>query len=258
MKPDVVVDVGNTRIKWAMCADPITQVAALPHGDPTAWAAQLEAWQLTRPLSWAVTGVQPTQRDHLIDWLRSQGHAVLLVDDPKLLPVRVAVPNPAGVGIDRLFDAVAANARMKKARKKPAPVVIIDAGTAVTVNLLSPDGVFEGGAIMPGRRLMAAALHEHTALLPMIAGKQVNPPPVGIDTPAAIEAGIHHAVSGGINQLIAYQVNAKYPRAAGHRAPTIFLTGGDGPLLHPAVDSRAELWPAMTLEGIRLTAEAQP
>jgi len=258
MKVDAVVDVGNTRVKWALAADPITQVAALPHADPAAWAAQLAAWNITKPLSWAVTGVQPAQRDCLIDWLRGQGHAVMLINDPKLLPLRVAVPNPNGVGIDRLFDAVAANARLKKARKKPAPIVIIDAGTAVTVNLVSPEGVFEGGAIIPGRRLMARALHEHTALLPLIDGQQPNPAPVGIDTPTAIEAGIHHAVSGGINQLIAQQVNAKYSRALGYRAPLIFLTGGDGPHLQHSIDSRAELWPAMTLEGIRLTAEAQP
>ena len=80
------------------------------------------------------------------------------------LPLRVELEKPDHVGIDRLLDAVAVNSR----RAPGVPAVIIDAGSAVTVDLVDGAGAFRGGAILPGLRLMAKSLHDYTALLPLI------------------------------------------------------------------------------------------
>ena len=109
-----------------------------------------------------------------------------------------------------------------------------------------------GGAIFPGRRLMAAALHDYTALLPLVAGAETAPPPVGTNTVAAIEAGIHHAVAGGINQLIHRKLAAHYPRVDHPARPAVFLTGGDAALLEGSIDYHTLLWPEMTLEGLSI------
>jgi type III pantothenate kinase len=174
----------------------------------------------------------------------------------ELLPLEVRVDSPERVGVDRLLNAVAANFRLLQNVNDQVArgAVIIDAGTAVTVDVVSSDGAFEGGAIFPGRRLMAAALHEYTALLPFVVGEKSNPPPVGTNTIAAIETGIYYAVAGGINELIFRH----FLRAGSTVEPAVFLTGGDAPLMQDPIHNGALLWPEMTLEGLRLSAEAQP
>lgn len=165
MTPDVVVDVGNSRIKWGRCVGgAITQSASLMPDDANAWQQQLTTWQIVKPAHWVVTGVHPKRRDQLTEWLRQQGHTVRLLNDPKELAIKVLLDRPDHVGIDRLLDALAANQRRESGR----PAIIIDAGSAVTVDLVDGDGAFAGGVIMPGLRLMSKALHDYTALLPLV------------------------------------------------------------------------------------------
>ena len=261
MNVDMVADVGNSRIKWGVCAiKGITASASLPSDDPTTWHEQLREWGFFRPISWAIGSVRPDVLERLLAFLQVRGDAVRLLARHDRLPLEVRTDAPERVGIDRLLNAVAANSRLRRGAKSKykRAAVLIDAGTAVTVDLVSPDGAFEGGAIFPGRKLMAASLHEYTALLPLVGGAEANPPPVGKNTAAAIEAGIHHAVAGGVNQLIRWQLGAHYPRVKHSAKPAVFLTGGDALLLQKSIDNHAVLWPEMTLEGLRLSAEALP
>jgi type III pantothenate kinase len=185
----------------------------------------------------------------LVHWLRDRGHNVWVIDTWQQLPVKVTVYHPERVGLDRLLNAVAALGSYQRYR---SPAIVVDAGTAVTVDWVEPECGFRGGAILPGFRLMSQALRDHTALLPLVNVSKRPPSMPGRSTEQAIEAGVYHAVAGGINSLIR-QLAAEWTQP-----PHIFLTGGDAPLLQPAVDGRTEVWPEMTLEGIRLTALAQP
>jgi type III pantothenate kinase len=245
MRPEVVVDVGNTRVKWGRCsAGAVGEACSLPPDDPAAWREQAARWRLSASALWAVTGVHPARRDRLADWVREQGGRAVVIDDPGQLPLRVLLPRPDHVGVDRLLDAVAANGRRPAGR----PAVVVDAGSAITVDLLDGEGAFRGGAILPGLRLMAEALHQHTALLPLVDVPRQPPAAPGTATPAAVEAGIYWAAAGGAAALVqAYRTLAA-------AEPVVYLTGGDGPALAPALG--VETWPEMTLEGIRLAAEA--
>jgi type III pantothenate kinase len=246
MKADVVVDVGNTRIKWGRCAAAgVTEVVSLPPADPAAWRTQLDAWRSAGPWQWVVSGVHPPRRDQLAAWLRQQGEAVHVLEWARQLPLSVALEQPDHVGIDRLLNAVAAN----RVREAGRPAVLIDAGSAVTIDWLDEQGAFRGGSIYPGVRLMARALHEFTALLPLVELDGAAPDFPGPSTTAAMKAGIYYTVAGGINEVLRRMAAAD---------PLVYLTGGDAALLRPAVDPRAVLWPAMTLEGVRLSAEALP
>ena len=256
MKPAIVADVGNTRIKWGHYPDflphatPAAKVASLPPDDPAAWERQVAEWQLAGPLSWAVSSVHPPRSDRLVEWARQRGDAVWVLDDWRHLPLAVRLERPEWVGIDRLLDAVAAKEWMQGRKDlQGVPAVIVDAGSAVTVDWLDETGAFCGGAIFPGLRLMAQALHAYTALLPLIEIRHAHPPLPGPSTPAAMEAGVYWAAAGGIKAL-ADQMEEK-----SSRKPALFLTGGDGPLLHPALGSEFRLWPDMTLQGLRITAE---
>lgn len=247
MRPNVVVDVGNSRIKWGLCgADAILDTCSLPHDSPASWVCQLEQWADARGL-WVVSGVHPSRRDQFIEWLRERGLRVQLLDNPNDLPLRVSVARPDHVGVDRLLDAVAANSR----RAAGTPAAVIDAGSAVTVDLIDDSGAFTGGAILPGMQLMAKALHDYTALLPLLQPPEKRPAVPGTNTPTAMELGIFWAAAGGISELLREYRNHCRSNVE------VFFTGGDGPRLHP-IFPEACLWPEMTLEGIRVSVEALP
>ncbi|MFO0863784.1 MAG: type III pantothenate kinase [Gemmataceae bacterium] len=78
---------------------------------------------------------------------------------------------------------------------------LVDAGSAVTVDVVDDAGRFRGGAILPGLRLMANTLHRMTALLPLVSVEERYDPP-GRSTVPAMQAGIFHAVLGGIESLL--------------------------------------------------------
>jgi type III pantothenate kinase len=239
MSGPIVVDVGNSRIKWGLCSsDQVWSIASLPPDDTDAWLAQWREWKLQASQTWIVAGVHPARRDALVAWLCEQGAPVQLLTSPSQLPLKVDVEVPEKVGIDRLLNAVAANRR----RQENVAAIIVDAGSAVTVDYVDGSGVFRGGAIFPGFTLMGKALHDYTALLPIVPMDDLPPP--GTSTTHAIQTGVLYAVVGGIERLIAeYQ----------HRFPTafeIFLTGGDAKMLAGKLHRIIHVWPEMTLDGI--------
>jgi type III pantothenate kinase len=252
MKVDVVVDVGNSRIKWGRCANrSVAALAVLPLNEPDAWQRQLADWGLAeREQVWAVSGVQPAGVANLCKWLKHKGHSVKEFWRLQELPISVLVDSPGQVGVDRVLNGIAAKHRAPQ----PVRKIIIDAGSAVTVDLVDEKGRFRGGAIFPGMRLMGRALHDYTALLPVVEIAAANPPLPGKTTEAAIKAGVFWAVAGGIQALTHHlMAGAENPS---HRQ--LFLTGGDASLIAPVLDSDVCVWPEMTLEGLRLAAEALP
>jgi type III pantothenate kinase len=236
----IVVDVGNSRIKWGLCSsEQVWSVAALPPDDADAWHEQWRQWKLERTQEWVVSGVHPARRDALVAWLRERSDSVRVLASYKELPLKVEVEVPEKVGIDRLLNAVGANRR----RQENVAAILIDAGSAVTVDYLDGKGAFKGGAIFPGFGLMAKALHDYTALLPVITPDD-NALPPGTSTTEAMQAGILHAVVGGIERLIAaYQ--QRFPIAF-----EIFLTGGDAEVVAAKLHRPLHVWPEMTLDGI--------
>jgi type III pantothenate kinase len=248
MKPDIVVDVGNSRVKWGRCGDgAVVESMSLPHSE-AAWQEQVERWGLGGALRWVVASVQPRTADLMAGWACRRGDAVVSLETARQLPLQVLVDKPDWVGIDRLLNAVAANTR----RRPGVPAVVVDAGSAVTVDFVDRTGAFRGGSIFPGLRLMCQALHDHTALLPLIQVSQPLPPVPATSTPTAMEAGVYWAVAGGIDALV------RRLQAAAGVAPEVFLAGGDAALLEPGLQTRATLWPLITLEGIRMAAEVLP
>lgn len=161
------------------------------------------------------------------------------------LPLSVALDEPHKVGIDRLAAAAAAGL------VKPAgrPAVVVDCGTAVTVDMLAADGRFLGGAILPGPALMARALAEGTSRLPAVAAAVGGELPAmpGRSTEAAIAAGIGHGIRGAITRLV-----AEARAASGGDAATI-LTGGWAEAVRDVLPD-AVVIPDLVLTGIALGA----
>jgi type III pantothenate kinase len=268
MRAHVVADIGNSRIKWGLRARDESRILAsvsLPD-DPAAWEEQLALRQAEPPLSlvagpldWVLASVQPRRSDRFRDWLLERGHRVAQLERADQLPLRVDVPIPDHVGIDRLLDAVAALSVLPPGRG----AVLVDAGSAVTVDWLDEDHVFRGGSIFPGLRVMAESLHHYTALLPRITVESPIPELPAKATIPAMQVGIFLAVSGGIREAVR--------RLAEGRPvpPRVIFTGGDSTLLmrEMGLTAPAHLpspwtdtlhWPNQTLEGILHSAETLP
>ena len=248
MRPNVVVDVGNTRIKWGLCGEGgVLRIASLGD-DPDAWDRQLALWPLEGN-SWVLAGVQPQRGRRLRDWLEARGQQVLVLGVENLsLDVNLEFPDRAG--IDRLLNAVGAKSKLRLGQG----AVLIDAGSAVTVDWLDETHTFQGGCIFPGLDLMAEALWRYTALLPRVTVTDPIPTLPGKSTVSAMQVGLFLAVSGGIREAVRlYSEMATAP-------PQVFFTGGQARLLAEAmrIPDSWTVWPEQTLAGILLTAEALP
>lgn len=249
MIPDVVADVGNTRIKWGVLApdEPLLdRFVSLPPS-PHEWDRERQALP-HRPLRWAVASVQPERSERLIEFLRGRGDEVTLLRHEHL-PLTVNVEEPRKVGIDRLLNAVAANAALAPGE----PAIVVDAGSAVTVDYLDEAHVFQGGTIFPGLDLMTEALHRYTAQLPRVEVRPPYPNLPGKATVPAIQLGVLHAVAGGISAI------ARHYTALSPTAARIYLTGGQAASIIGALGwDELGLWPEMTLMGILLAARGLP
>lgn len=169
------------------------------------------------------------------------------------LPLKIDVDYPERVGIDRLLDGVGAN----QLREKDRPAIVVDLGTAGTVDLISADGSFLGGAIMPGMSLSARALHGATASLPELSLEDSDEgiPVVGKNTEAAIVSGLYWGTVGAINELIARTAE----KCEGE--PHLFVTGGGAAsvIRHlKAPDGATQFLPHLVLSSISVVAEESP
>lgn len=248
MKPDIVVDIGNSRMKWGW--DNVSgtfQHRSLDADDSNAWQSILRETGLSSPIRWAVASVHPIRLERFLEWIDARRDSVCIIDYRAKLPIDIAILEPDSVGIDRLLGAVAANAR----RHTGHAAITVDAGTAVTMNRIDPDGKFRGGAILPGFRLMAASLNDYTAKLPLVEPARPSLEYAGETTVEAIRLGIYCAVIGAIRE---------FERSMTALFETIpvdtFFTGGNALLLTSS--NSKQYVPTLNLEGIRIAAEALP
>lgn len=149
---------------------------------------------------------------------------------------------PQTTGADRLLATF--GARMRAPNEH---VVVVTAGSAITVNLATADGFFQGGAILPGLRMMADALHLRTASLPRVdLSDNGGPDPIGRSTHSAIRAGVYYAAVAGANRLVELTL-----KTLGSDEPRrIFLTGGDAEYLRRELPMAHEVCPHLVLEGL--------
>jgi type III pantothenate kinase len=241
--PLIAVDIGNSRMKWGLFIfGRPALIASLPPADQEAWDRQIDAWTPGARVNWAVSSVNPENSESFLAWIRLREFSPpVVLDDPSLLPLRVGLDRPQGAGIDRLLNAVAVNDR----RPSRTPAVIVDAGSAITVDAVSADGAFLGGTIAIGLALAARGLHEFTYWLPQLS-VTAAPPAVGKSTAEAMQSGLFWGTVGAVKELIA-RVAANLPGE-----PVVYLTGGDSELLAPHLARPVERVPELTLHGIHL------
>lgn len=240
MKPAshvLAIDIGNTRAKFGIfqCAQNLpvearSIVARVLENTPHLASELLTWWQtqvVTAPHQAVIAGSDPETRDHLIaDWPFTKCKP-LVVSGYQQIPIHVDVDIPARVGIDRLLNVFAAAQLLSEHRS----VIVVDSGTATTVDLMTSDNTFRGGSILPGLRLSAHAMHDYTARLPMINvdSEPAELPEVpGRNTEDAMRAGLFIGQLGAVRELIQRLSISSVNRFKEQASPTVVVTGGGG------------------------------
>jgi type III pantothenate kinase len=178
--------------------------------------------------------------------VRQLWHLNALELTPKTLcGVGIDYPKPDTIGPDRLANAVAARHRFG------APVVVLDFGTAVTLDVVNRAGNYAGGIITPGLAAMTDYLHEKTALLPRIKIREIKTS-IGKSTEEAMLVGAVHGYRGLIRELI-----AELKRGLKTKRLPVVATGGYAKLMASKLPEISAVEPNLTLEGLRLVWLAQ-
>ena len=153
---------------------------------------------------------------------------------------------PSQLGADRWAALIAARKRAVAYELFPPPAVVVNAGTAVTVDALGADGVFRGGMILPGLRLMLRALAENTAGLKVAPGLHREFP---TNTADALYSGAVDAVRGAIESMRA-RLSSDAVKAK------CYLAGGAAGEIAPHLTAPVEVVDNLVLEGVYALAEA--
>lgn len=160
------------------------------------------------------------------------------------LPFEMTYQTPDTLGADRLAAAVAGWETEGRAASPARSVIVVDAGTAVTYEVVHRDGVYEGGAIGAGPGLVRRALRSGTAQLPAVP-LTVPDDPVGRSTNLALQSGVMwgfvEQVAGMLRRLATTLPDS----------PHVVLTGGWSPLLAKHLDVSHTRRPHLVLDGIR-------
>ncbi len=207
--------------------------------------AEIERDALTRVLrgwSWktaVLSSVVPSKGDLIADFLAP--HPVLRVGPKTKLGVGIDYPQPKTIGADRLANAAGAFATYG------APVVVVDFGTAVSFDIVSPAGNYVGGVIAPGLEAMTDYLHQRTALLPKIS--LLEPPSaIGKSTKHAMLAGAVYGYRGLVRQIL-QEIGKEL--GIPHNLPVV-ATGGYAELIAAGLPEIKTVQENLTLDGLRI------
>jgi type III pantothenate kinase len=243
---DLVADIGNSRCHVAaFLAGKLVAKDAVPNQRS---ASKMESvWDRfvrslpEKPVRIGIASVNPRVSASFLRWV-TRGLAleprVLKENLRPRLPLEVDAPDE--VGADRIADALWAARRLPR-----QAAVVIDCGTAITLNVVSSRGAFLGGAIAPGLSTQARALVERTALLPDVAIR-CAPRPIGRDTASCIASGVFFGAVGLVEQLCSRIETELAERLV------VVATGGDAELLASGSKRIDRVVADVTLEGVAL------
>lgn len=241
----LVLNVGNSRLAIGVFkAGELVYSNRVGHEQRSDWAGAIQlAWQhiaKTQDPNVAGVSVNPAMvepLEHAVEQVT--GRKVEWVGRELDVPIKVLTDQPSETGLDRVLNIAAAYEQMQK------PCVVVDAGTAVTIDVCNERGEFLGGAIAPGLGMILDALHERTARLPRVEFS-VPASPVGRSTEQAILHGAYHGIRGMVKEIV-----ENYATELG-TWPDLIATGGDAPRLFEHWELVHAITPDLTLYGIAL------
>lgn len=212
---NIVIDIGNSTAKYSLFDGNRPADCRRFSGNSLQELKTLaDEWKPQRAVLSSVVDLSPTARQRLGEL----PCRLLEVDHTTPVPISNGYRQPAALGTDRLGAACGARELLPGRN-----VLVIDAGSCITYDLIDAVGSYHGGNIAPGLDMRLAAMHEKTSRLPLISQKG-NCPLIGNDTATAMRSG---AVWGARFEVAGYvgRLQKTWPKLA------VCLTGGDGPIL---------------------------
>ncbi|MBO5724837.1 MAG: type III pantothenate kinase [Lentisphaeria bacterium] len=225
-----ILNIGNTHIHSFLSEgrDSYTHECVL---DTARCLALKEEWT-KEPL--AVSSVVP----RMTELCRKTG--CFIVSPSGKLPFAPSELDFSTVGADRLANAAALLAGS-------LPALCVDFGTAITLEYVTENRAFSGGAILPGRALMRKALHDHTGLLPELPLYDSIPEIPGLNTVHALRIGMDHTLVAGVRSLV-----EKFRRLGVRR---VVACGGDRHFFLQYMEEMEDGGEYFTVKGIRMLWE---
>lgn len=245
----LTIDVGNTNTVFGLFeGDGLKKVWRVPSSQ-----REIRLWikgskkKLGRVDGIIISNVVPSLRQSLQEIGRVVRTRPLFVGSGLKMPIRLKVKNPNQVGADRIVNAVAAYTQWGLSRgraQRAAPLLVIDFGTATTFDLVTPDGDFIGGVIVPGLEILREALAERCEKLPFV---RLTPPQrvIGRTTNEAIRSGLLFGYAGLVDSLV-----DKIQKELGRRCRVI-ATGGLATRITPLTSSIQIVDQHLTLKGLQ-------
>ncbi len=172
--------------------------------------------------------------------VQQMGIEPIVVERDISVPIGRQLDREALVGEDRLLNAAAAYDVLRQA------CVVVDAGTAVTIDFVDGTGTFHGGAILPGVEMMLKALAQQAWSLPEIDMERPQEP-IGHNTIEAMRSGVFYGLRGSVREL-----TEQYAEMAG-AYPAVVATGGDAELLFDGYELVEHVVADLTLLGMKVT-----
>lgn len=246
----LAVSVGNTRTRvGAFVKGELCEVSTFRNGRVDRITSAID--QAKKALSEAedvhvlVSSVNPGMIDDVMTLLRQHtDYGVYRVEQDVPIPIGRQLDPEAIVGEDRLLNAAAAFDKLHQA------CVVVDAGTAMTIDYIDGNGTFHGGAIVPGAQLMLDALTKRTALLPDVDFKKPDEL-IGHNTTQAMLTGAFYGLRGivrSVTEAIAVETGAY---------PMVVATGGDAQVIFRDDEFVNRVIPDLGLIGIAVTLRKQ-
>ena len=248
----VAVDIGNTNVDIGLFLDgKQDSIESVPGADEEQLRGHFtSAWEKIPVLESSAEGkrdgvivvcsVQPKWTERVRKVVREElQEKILVIGDDIALPMPTWVDEPLKVGVDRVVAAAAAHDVVGDA------VVVADFGTAVTIDLVDANGVFQGGVICPGFEISAQALADSTAQLPKVTVHRPETP-YGKNTADAINCGLYYSSIGAMEEII-----RRYAEEIGHWPQTVITGSGAVTIAEdcPFVDNYV---PHLVIQGIVL------
>jgi len=225
------IDAGNTRIKWRV----LDQGQVVSSGDQlTESVRQLAALDITCAESIQRIRLSSVAGSDIIESLQNQFDCLLevAVVDESAAGITCGYKDYQQLGVDRWLAVIAAY------KKVTSSVIVVDAGSAVTIDIVDTDGAHQGGYIIPGLRLMHQALWQGTEHIKVEVKAVANITVPGRSTDDAVDKGCLLLLVSTIEALVE-EYNCK-----------LFITGGDGLMLRDLLKVPADYHPDLVLEGL--------
>ncbi|MCL5674506.1 MAG: type III pantothenate kinase [Candidatus Omnitrophica bacterium] len=199
------INIGNTHITIAQFSKKITKIKKLPTEKINKY---LKPSKLKGKIY--IASVVPSITEVFLKTVKNHPVKIFTYKD---IPIKIKVKNPGSTGIDRILNCFAAFEKFR------LPCLIIDAGSAITADVVNEKGEFEGGIILPGITLMEKSLKELAGLKNFrLTGKTSL---IGKGTDSAVSSGIYLGLKFIIEGYWA-EMKEKYPGVK------LIFTGGDG------------------------------